>query len=245
MSHRAVLLASVVLLLASASVTEAAVPLKLTLNIPDRKYLVGEPVPITVKLTNTSWRAQKVRYPLSYEWGLEVLITSEGGATREYVSPLHAFARIARRPNPAVQRLKWRKAMTAQEYIAFDDAARNDFAFSTPGRYAVQVRHPYEQGVRSNTVTITVAAPTGRDADALEFITSHDLKALLSPHARRVGANEEQRQALRELGDANVCIRGSCSQGFIPLGVTRYGRWARIALRALGEEVEEPITPTP
>lgn len=245
MTRRAVLLASVVLLLASASVTEAAVPLKLklTLSVPSQTYLVGEPVPITVKLTNTSWRAQKVRYPLSYEWGLEVLITPEGGVTREYVSSLHAFARSARRPNPAAQKLKWRKSLTVQEHIAFDDAARNDFAFPVPGRYTVQVRHPYEQGVRSNSVTITVAAPTGRDAEALEFITSHDLKALLSPHVRRVGANEAQRQALRELGDANVCIRASCSQGFIPLGVTRYGEWARIALRALGEEVEEPVRP--
>ncbi|MBI4434792.1 hypothetical protein HY635_03185 [Candidatus Uhrbacteria bacterium] len=244
MHRRTALLTIAVFLLASASVTEAAAPLKLTLRVPNRTYLVGEPVPITVELKNTSWRAQKVRYPLSYEWGLDVLITPEGGATREYVSPLHAFAREAsRRPNPAPQKLSRRKSLTTQEHIAFDDAARNDFAFPTPGRYAVQMRHPYERGVRSNTVTITVAAPTGRDADALEFVVQHDLKALLSPHARRVGANEEQLQALRELADANVCIRGSCSPGFVPLGVTRYGEWARIALRALGEEIEEPITP--
>lgn len=243
MTRRAALIVAAILFLASASVTEAAVPLKLTLSIPDRKYLVGEPVPITVQLKNASWRAQKVRYPLSYEWGLEVLITPEGGATREYISSLHAFARTARRPNPAPQKLKWRKSLAVQEYVAFDDAGRSDFAFPAPGRYTIQVRHPYEQGVRSNNVAITVAAPTGRDADALEFVAQHDLKALLSPYARRVGASEEQRLALRELGDANVCIRASCSEGFIPLGVTRYGAWARVALRALGEVVEEPITP--
>jgi hypothetical protein len=243
MTRRAILLASTVLLLASASVTEAAAPLRLTLSAPNKTFLVGEPVPIAVKLTNTSWRAQRVRYPLSYEWGLDVLITPEGGAERQYVSPLHAFAWVAMRANPAAQKLRWRRSLIAQEHIAFNDAARNDFAFPTPGRYTIQVRHPYEQGVRSNKVTITVAAPTGRNAEALEFVQQHDLKALLSPHAKRVGASEAQRLALRELADANVCIRASCSEGFVPLGMTRYGAWARIGLRALGEEVEDPVKP--
>ncbi len=244
MTRRVALLAVAILLFASASVTEAAAPLRLTLRVPNRTYLVGEPVPITVELRNTSWwRAQTVRYPLSYEWGLDVLVAPEGDVTREYVSPLHAFALEAKRSNSSPQKLRWRKTLTAQEHIAFD-ATQNDFAFPRPGRYTVQARHPYERGVRSNTVTVTIAAPTSHNADALEFIIQRDLKALLSPHARRVGASEEQLQALRELADANVCTRGSCSPGFVPLGVTRYGEWARIALRALGEEIEESIVPS-
>lgn len=217
---------------------------ELTIITPKVDYLVGEPIPLVFSLKDKTEEEQTLTYPFDYEWGLEVLITNSFDQTFQYISPSHAFAIEARRSSPASLSLKAGEQITANDYLSYH-VPLGDFALSQPGRYQLQARFPYEKGWRSNILTVKIYEPQGNDRAALDFIVKNKLQALLTPQVRRVGANEEQRQALEELASSGKCVVGSCSFGTFDLGPNRYAQYAALGLQSLGYNVQAIDLPGP
>lgn len=217
----------------------------LIISVPARDFVVGEPIPITFSYENATDDSVEMRYPLDYEWGLDVVITRPDGQKFNYVSPAHAFAATALRANPERKTLQPGEAVTTERFVSYQ-VPLSDFALVATGAYTLEARFPYEQGVYSNPVNVTVREPEGNDRQALIYIKDKKLEALLTPDARRWGTSDGQIAALQELASSGKCIVGSCSPGTFDLGPNHYARYAVLALRSLGHDTgDPPLEPSP
>lgn len=170
--RRSAVAAGVFALLAPAAVRAQ---LQLDLTLDPTSPLVGQPVGATYRLTNKGAKAHTADLCLDHPCGLlDLAITDPSGATRLFASRSMNLGRMERRP-PRTRTLAPGESVEGRGCVVFDENTQ-DFAFPSAGNYgATSTFHSDLGPIASATVTLTVAAPSGVDAAALDFVRKNGL----------------------------------------------------------------------
>ncbi|MBI4669757.1 MAG: hypothetical protein HY747_11365 [Elusimicrobia bacterium] len=201
---------------------------QLTIKTDRQSFIVGESVPVTAELKNASIKKELLMLPFGTEWGLLAYAAEKNTEPVVHTSAKRLKAMASdKRPPPAV----WigpQAVVQTKIWLAYDVRQRT-VVFPKPGSYTIFMRFPYEEGVKSNVLTIDVKEPSGSDAKALEFLQQNKLTAYLDPDGKRLRPETEEAAKLKE---------------FIKLyGTSIYAPVLRFALRDSGLAAQLTIYP--
>ncbi|MFQ6027516.1 MAG: hypothetical protein ACE5Q6_08495, partial [Dehalococcoidia bacterium] len=192
-----------------------------TIETDQETLLVGEPLVLTLKATNSTQSPMDLAYSPFTEFAPhEIFVGPVGQEKAFYVHPSIFNLLFIDLEYPA-RSLASGESLEATTYVSYD-ASTNGFAFPTAGRYEVEVLLYYgnaEEDIfaRSNTLEVTVQDPAaGVGRTALDFIRAQELGPYLTPQAVFI---EEVFDAVQDLH--------SLRTGF---GGTPYSRHAAAAL---------------
>jgi len=155
--------------------------LEFTISTDKTNYLLGEPVPVELKLKNISPDVVETNLFPPYELGLiKIIVTDSDGEVTEYMSEKMTVGATALFELPLIT-LNPGESSTVIEFLSFDLLTGN-LVFPIPGNYVIQAFLMAEEEIlESNIVNINVMAVSGTDADALVFLGDNNLLKFLTP----------------------------------------------------------------
>lgn len=160
-------------------------PLEFTLEAKKAELLLGEPLEVLLRLTNTSQEGVTSDFGLAFLDGrVNVEVAPEGEDFKPYVSMALALSHDMLTGVTPVT-LKPGESLEATDFISYDKQTA-DLAFPEAGSYQVRVELVYDFGqqlLESAPVTVSVKGPANEDAQALEFIQQNSLQSFLTPEA--------------------------------------------------------------
>ncbi len=160
-------------------------PLEFTLEAKKAELLLGEPLEVLLRLTNTGQQGVTSDFGLAFLDGrVNVEVAQEGEDFKPYISMALALSHdLLTGVTPVT--LKPGESLEATDFISYDKQTA-DLAFTEAGSYQVRAALLYDFGqeqLQSTPVTVSVKGPTNEDAQALEFIQQNSLKPFLTPEA--------------------------------------------------------------
>lgn len=160
-------------LFATVSPAQDAVPLKVVVTTPKQIFVLGEPIPLDVSVTNVAQEAIKAYDIIDHSHGscpeFGIYIAQEDEAFRSYTPGDCIQADISPR---RVFDLKPNGTLDYQLRVLYANAPPSNLAISEPGTYAIAVKHPQVERVKSSVVKIRVTEPRGVDAKIWNAVQS-------------------------------------------------------------------------
>lgn len=142
--------------------------LTFVVSVPDRQFLVFEPIPLILRLENHSGEPITGHTLLEFAAGLTTMLVQPDGAGAYEVAPLSLGAGIL---EPGSTIVPAGKRHQVEELLTLG----LDRAFPQPGRYVVQfILHSrdWKEEVRSNVVPIVVRVPDALEQTAQDYMQS-------------------------------------------------------------------------
>jgi hypothetical protein len=167
-------LTTVSLLVASYGAAED-IDLRLVINSDKPVYLVAEPVVVKMRLQNTGTSSIMVSPEMDAETGNTVFLFA--AADGEFIPYDHG---ISDEPSLPAQNLAPGDQIVHDQALIYQWPNR-DFVFGEPGTWRIKVRHlgfGVQPDFDSNTISITVNAPLGEDAEAMQLFRTQEVALL-------------------------------------------------------------------
>jgi hypothetical protein len=161
------------ILLQSSAVPHAQAPLSdfstlaYTVGVPDRKFVVLEPIPLTLRVENRTGRPVTGHTLIDFASRRTTLVVQpEGSGAYEFKNLSLGMGGLVD-PTPTIVQPGETHAVDELLTLGLDKA------FPKPGRYSIQfVLHNGKDGLRSNVVLIELRAPGGLEQAAQQHMES-------------------------------------------------------------------------
>lgn len=162
-------------LMAQASHKTTLNGLDVTLSLDKTNIMVGEPIQLAVEIVNTSMLAMiEIRANFQFPQGnsLEFHVQPENELEYRYIGAVEQgiYGNV-------VMQLMHGQPEVADAILLFDREQQNGLLFSKPGKYTLRGKFRFHLGKDSTFLEatlpptqITVSAPTGENAEALEML---------------------------------------------------------------------------
>lgn len=165
------------------------------ISTPKKEYLLLEPIPIQMELTNTHDKEIVGNVSMDFYQDYIHLITYHGNTRTEFNSLSHLHM-IYCGPSLGVPKFAPQASVSQRQLLTY----QLDAIFPVPGEYQVQLilenRYPTTgngKTVISEKMNITIIQPQGNEAAAYACYSDPDLQDLMQ--GKMWGRNKEERQA--------------------------------------------------